>query len=360
MTTRRIQEVAAVAATVVIALNAAPMAHAETAGHGGSRIVRTTGSIQSAVDLARPGDVIVVPAGTYRGSVEVTVPDLTIIGAGPETVIAPSAAGTENACAQAGHGICVTGTAQHNVYGVQLRSLAVSGFKKNGVNASYADGLKVIDVTANGNGEQGISEEQSVRGVFRHDTARDNGQAGIFIANSVATEGGALDTQGAVVADNELTGNRFGVVLRRVRDLTVDHNMITGNCGGVFVVGDENVPKAGALTVIGNQVAANNKYCASNGRLPFIQGSGILLTGTEKTLVTANQVTGNTGASPMSGGIVLYPSNVGVPNTDNTISGNVVTGNGPADLADRDTGTGNAFTDNTCDRAAPAMAGRCG
>lgn len=359
MTPRRFHTAAAVAATAVIAVNAVPAAHAAPAVHHDRQIVMPGESIQSAVDQARPGDVVIVMPGTYRGSVRITVPDLTIVGAGPATVIAPSADGTENACATAGNGMCVTGTAEHQASGVRLAALTVAGFRRNGIDASYADRLTVEGVTARDNGEQGISTEKSVHGVLRDDTATGNGQAGVFVANTVSTEGGALDTGGTVVRADRLTGNRFGVVLRRVRNVTVEHNTATGNCGGIFVVGDENVPRAGALTITRNDVSANNKYCASNGRLPFIQGTGILLTGTEQALVTDNRVADNTGASPMSGGIVLYGSNVGVHNDGNTISGNTVTGNGPADLAVPDTGTGNTFTSNTCGTALPAAEGRC-
>lgn len=101
----------------------------------------------------------------------------------------------------------------------------------------------------------------------------------------------------------------------------------------------------------------NNKYCPPNDRLPFIQGTGIVLTGVEQTLVTQNQVDGNIGASPLSGGIVLFPSFVGGPSSGNTISDNVAVGNGPADLADRDSGRGNTFARNDCRVSTPA--GRC-
>jgi hypothetical protein len=66
----------------------------------------------------------------------------------------------------------------------------------------------------------------------------------------------------------------------------------------------------------------------------------------------------NLGASPMSGGIVMFGSVVGIPNTRNVVSGNVLSGNKPADLADRDRGPGNTFTDNVCQLSVPT--GRCG
>ncbi|WP_240677688.1 right-handed parallel beta-helix repeat-containing protein [Actinacidiphila soli] len=328
------------------------------AAHAADRIVVRPGeSIQAAVDRAKPGDVVSVEPGVYRGSVQVTVPRLTLTGSGPGTVIAPSAAGTENACAVAGHGLCVTGTADHEASDVRLREFSVVGFKKNGVNATWADRIEVRQVTARDNGQQGISLEKSVHGTFRNNDSENNGESGILLANTVDSEGGALDTQGAVVRDNRLTGNRVGVVLRRVRNMVVENNRITDNCGGVFVVGDEGVPRAGSLTVRGNLVAENNKYCKPNGRLPFIQGVGILLTGAENTLVTGNQVLGNAGTSPMSGGVVLFRSNVGVANSGNTIRQNIVQGNAPADLADRDTGAGNTFSGNSCRASEPT--GRC-
>jgi hypothetical protein len=360
MTTRRVLGAAAVAATVVIALNALPAAQATPAAGAAHQVVSAGQSIQAAVDRAAPGGEIDIKPGTYYESVEIKTPGVTLRGSGPETMLVPSSKRTDNACGRAGHGICVAGTATHNVFGVHIADLALTAYTKNGIDASYADQLRVTGVIARDNGEQGISENHSVHGLFRDDIAYGNGQAGIFIANTISTEAGAIDTEGTVVADNRLLDNRFGVVLRRVRDLTVRDNLVSANCGGVFVVGDENVPRAGDLGITRNYVIANNKHCDSNGRLPAIQGTGILLTGTDQADVTANQVIDNTGSAPMSGGIVLYGSNVGVHNTGNAVTHNVAFGNGPADLAVRDTnGTGNTFTANSCGSAVPATAERC-
>ena len=116
-------------------------------------------------------------------------------------------------------------------------------------------------------------------------------------------------------------------------------------------------PRAGALTVRHNLVNANNKYCAPNAHLPAVQGSGIVLTGVENTLVTHNVVDNNIGNKPMSGGIVLFRSYVGGPSAGNTVSDNVAMGNRTADLADRDRGPGNVFIGNDCRISQPI--GRC-
>jgi hypothetical protein len=260
----------------------------------------------------------------------------------------------EGNCAAPGHGICVLGTAGHRVTDVVIESLTVSGFSKNGISGSETDRMTVRDVLVENNGEEGISQEKSTRGRLVDNQARHNGQAGIFVTNIAYGKGGAIDTEGTVIADNQSTGNRFGADLRRVRNLAFKDNIITGNCSGVFVVGDDGVPRGGALTVSSNQVNANNKYCPPDGRLPYLQGVGIVLTGVENTVLTANRFDGNVGASPMSGGIVLFRSFRGGPDTGNTITSNVVIGNKPADMADRDGGPGNSFRGNVCHTFEPA------
>ncbi|MFE2019024.1 nitrous oxide reductase family maturation protein NosD [Streptomyces sp. NPDC059499] len=339
-------------AAVVPSSAAAPREH----------VVRPGGSIQKAVNAAGPGGTVVVLPGTYRESVLITKPGLTLRGTGGKTVIMPAKATkttkktkAANACAAGGNGICVVGTKTRIVEDVHIRSLTVSGFKKSGVWASWTDGLAVHRVTAKNNGTWGIAQERSTRGDFRRNTATANGDAGIFIANSVSEEGGATDTRGTEVQNNTLRGNRIGVTARRVRNLLIDGNLISGNCSGVFVVGDESKPAAGAMTVSGNRILKNNKFCAATPRLSAIQGSGIVLTGSEATVVRDNDIRNNVGATPLSGGILLFKSFVGALNTDNTVTGNRVRGNKPADLANRDTtGKGNTFTSNQCGTSVPA------
>lgn len=320
---------------------------------GTVHMVQPGGSVQEALDRAKPGDTVSLPAGTFRGSVQVRTAGITLKGAGPATVIVPGTQPGDSDCAKEGHGICVTGTAGHRLTGVRILSLSVSGFTKDGLMAAETDGLLVRGVSAHDNGEHGIRQEKSVRGVFQDNTASNNKETGIFLANVVEEEGGATDQGGALVSGNRVSGNRVGITLRRLRNLTVERNTVTGNCGGIFVVGDENTPRAGHLAVRDNLVQANNRLCPASKRLPVIQGAGIVLTGVEDVRITGNQVRDNSGNSPMSGGIVLYPSVVGIPNNSNTVSGNTLHGNKPADLANRGKGTANTFARNACGVSAP-------
>lgn len=337
---------------MVAGLAAAPSAHASEV-----HLVSPGESIQKAVKAAKAGDTVVVLPGTYRESVQIKKSGITLRGSGTATVLKP-AKKAKNACAKAGNGICVTGTDSKPLHNVSIQSLKISSFTKNGIWATRTDNMSVRHVTASSNGQWGIAQERSTRGTFRDNTARNNAESGLFLANTIDREGGATDVNGAVVRDNDLTGNRIGVTLRRIRNLTVHSNVITGNCGGVFVVGDEGTPSAGNMTIRDNIVYKNNKFCAGNTRLPAIQGAGIVLTGAQDTTVARNYVADNVGSSPLSGGIVLFKSFVGAQNSDNVIRDNMAARNKPADLADRDSGsTNNRFTRNSCTVSEPT--GRC-
>ncbi|MET7811313.1 right-handed parallel beta-helix repeat-containing protein [Streptomyces sp. NPDC005395] len=323
-----------------------------------THVVHPGQSIQKAVDAAGAGDTVLVTPGVYRESVKVSTPGLTLRGVGRSTVIKPSTKkAADNTCAEGGNGICVIGTKDENVKGITVADLTVTGFTRTGVFSMATDGLTVRNVNAVKNGVWGIAQERSVHGIFRGNTARDNGDAGIFLANNIKAEEGAADTEGTLVAHNRLEGNRIGVTVRRLRNLAVADNHIAGNCAGVFVVGDENTPKAGDLVVRDNHVVRNNKSCPKTDRLEALQGSGIVLTGVEKVLVADNTVEGNAGKSSMSGGIVLAASMVGTANAKNEINGNRLSDNSPADLVNAgtgDTAKSNTFSGNTCGASKPA------
>ncbi|WP_407109883.1 nitrous oxide reductase family maturation protein NosD [Streptomyces sp. DSM 116494] len=350
MNRRHIAYLACTTAVVAAGLGAAPSTHQPTVHR-----VQPGQSIQKAVDAAEPGDTVLLGPGTYRQSVDITESDITLRGHGAtRTVLVPAKTPGKSACAKAGNGICVTGTDKNPLEDVTVRSLTVRGFAKNGVWATGTEDLRVRQVTAEKNGQWGIAEERSVSSVLSHNLARKNGDAGLFVANTVDTEEGARDAGETRIRHNRTEGNRVGVTVRRLRNLSVSHNEATGNCAAVFVVGDESKPRAGHLNVTWNHIHANNKYCAKTPRLPFLQGSGIVLTGVEHTRVAFNRVEDNKGTSPLSGGIVLFKSLVGTPSERNEIRDNLVTGNSPADLADRDTARTNTFSRNTCTLSEPA------
>ncbi len=358
------------AAVLAGVLGAAPPSHAVPDQDEGVLVVRPGESIQRAVDAARPGDTVVLLPGVYRENVRINKSHLMLRGTDGHTVLAPpltpTAAPTPPTappaqaaptCDAAGDGICIAGAPGAPggpLTDVHLRSLTVEGFRHNGIWASGTEGLTIHHVAARRNGQWGIGVEKSVHSVLRDNLATDNGDAGIFLANTANEEAPGLDTRGTLLLENRLGGNRIGITARRVRNLLIAHNTVLGNCGGVFVVGDENRPPAGAVTVRDNEVLRNNKFCPATKRLPFLQGIGVVLTGTEDSLVQHNLVRDNVGTSPMSGGVVLFRSFVKAANNRNLIRDNVVLRNVPADLINADpAGQGNVFVDNACRTSRP-------
>ncbi|MEU4151789.1 right-handed parallel beta-helix repeat-containing protein [Streptomyces sp. NPDC026659] len=320
-------------------------------------VVRPGQSIQKAVNAAQPGDTVLVLAGTFHESVVVSKPWVTLRGVGARTVVKPAATKTgkvANTCAQHGDGICVLGTKKKDVEGVTVADLKVTGFSHAGVFGMATDTLTVRRVHAVKNKVWGIATERSAHSAIRENEVRGNGDAGVFLANTINEEGGAYDAGRTLVERNRLDNNRIGITVRRLRNLTVTDNYISGNCGGVFVVGDENKPQGGNLTVSSNEVVENNKFCAKTARLPVIQGSGIVLTGAEKTRVTGNYVAGHHGKSPLSGGIVLFKSMVGAKGVNNRIDRNTLEDNSPADIVNTEAARTNVFERNSCRASKPA------
>lgn len=319
-------------------------------------VVSAGESVQAALDAAAPGDTVELAPGTHPGSVRITRDHVTLRGP-RDAVLTPGpadrarAAETPADCSAGGYGVCVIGTAERPVTGVSVVGLSITGFRKSGVMGRHADGLTVSGVRATGNGEHGIGQEFSARGVFTGNTAADNAQSGLFVGDEPAGTG-------TLVAGNRAEGNRIGVHVRRVRGVDIAGNTLTGNCAGVFVVGDETRPVAGDLDVTGNTIEANNRFCPGNSRIAHIQGSGIVLTGAQDVRMTGNRITDHQGDSPMSGGIVTVPSFAGDGTSFHTATGNTVLRNAPADIAERDPrGTGNTYAANACATSLPA--GRC-
>src|SRR5690606_26894749 len=78
-------------------------------------------------------------------------PDVTLRGSGAgRTVLVPGTG--KDACAEAGNGICVTGTDKEPLKDVSVRALTLRGYEKNGLWATRTEKLEVRDVTSEKNG----------------------------------------------------------------------------------------------------------------------------------------------------------------------------------------------------------------
>jgi hypothetical protein len=334
-----------------------PMSYADgSPGH--TIVVRPGQSIQAAVNEAAPGTTILIKPGTYHQSVTVTTNRLTLRGFGDETVIAPPKTLPNNLCTQisGGSGICVlgqinaqTGAVIKPVFGVTIVDLTVKNFPGDGVFGFGTSKLTVHEVAAWNNSSYGIARFVSSGGSITESKATGGGEAGIYVGDSPNAH--------ALVADNVVWNNGFGLFVRHSHFVTVRDNTSFANCQGVFVLDDGQPGGVGNIKVVDNIVKNNNKFCPANPEehAPPLQGGGILLLGAQHSLVINNGVFGNQGAQINSGGIVLLSAQMfggNVPNF-NVIVNNEAFKNLPADIRWDGTGKGNIFRNNECKTSSP-------
>lgn len=338
-------------------------AAARTPASGSTTIVVSPGqSIQAAVNLARPGDTVLVRAGVYRQSVQIRTDNITLRGSGNSlhgTVLIPPRHKVRSACNAAfgPTGVCIlarqvgkNGAVIRPVRGDTIQRLYVAGFGENGVFGYGTDRLTVTHVTAVRDGGYGISRFVSTRTLFAHDVAIGNDEAGFYVGDS--------PDAATVVRHNLAEGNTLGIFVRHARGVAVTGNLAIRNCQGILVLDDGQRGGAGNAVIEHNATTANNKFCPKNDDTPVnLQGGGILLLGATNVLVAHNLVTHNAGRQLNSGGIVVLsarqlthghnPKNI-------LVTRNTLRRNRPFDLRWDGTGANVAFVKNRCATSSPA------
>jgi plastocyanin len=290
--------------------------------------------IQSAVDRAAPGSLILISPGTYKEAVTVTTDRLVLRGLDRNQVILDGGFKLDN-------GIKVLGAD-----GVAVENMSARNYRENGFFWTGAKGYRGSYLTSSRTGDYGLYAFDSTDGILDHDYGSGAPDAGFYIGQCFPCN--ALVTD--VIAEYNGLGwsgtNAGGNLI--IKDSIWRHNRagIVPNSGD----GELNPPEK-EQTVVGNLVYDNN-----NGGTPAIdaavlaQGNGILVAGGESNLITRNRVWDHDIAGI---GAVLNPdTTVWYPN-DNKVVDNVVSGSGEADLAWFG-GEGNCFADNRFETSKPS------
>jgi parallel beta-helix repeat protein len=323
--------------------------------------VRTT--IQEAVDRATPGATVVVPAGTYRETVLVTKPGLTIRGR-PGAVLDGAGLGQRT-------GIRVRPLAPATTLaGFTLDGMVVRNFDFTGVLVSDVDGFRLTGTRYADNAEYGPFPIRS-SGRVDHNVVTGSDDSGIYVGQST----------GVVIDHNLAQRNTIGIEVELSTAITVEDNVATDNSVGALV---QIVP--GLTRTATKDVTVRRNVFSRNDRpnpvtdpdeilslLP--SGIGILSLGADDVRINDNVVTGN----PTIGvGVISLPPDAAAqdprlePAPDrNAVQRNVIAGNGrspdptrPSPLAGVDvgwdgTGTGNCFTTGPATRSLPAHLPPC-
>lgn len=300
-----------------------------------SHVLRVPGrfaTIQSAVNAARPGDMVLVAPGVYHESVTVGAAhrDIVIRGLDRNRVVLDG----QN---RRGAGITV------HADGVAVENLTVRRYLVNGVVFSPAGpggggqlrGWRGSYITAYDNGLYGVYAFEAERGRFDHVYASGSPDSGIYV--------GACNPCDAVVRDSEAERNQIGYEgTNSSGDMSVTGNVWRHNRVGAEIDSlrkEPHFPQRGsALT--GNLIADNGEHDAPRGSEGF--GAGVVVNGGSDDIVEGNHVTGNPAV-----GIIVQDSPDSVA-TDNRVRANRLRGDA-VDLAlivGNRTSQGNCFGAN--------------
>jgi hypothetical protein len=323
---------------------ATPVSPASSAGD--IHVPQDVPRLQLAIAKARPGDTIVLAAGTYPGGnlVPPDKHDITIRGVDRNAVVLDGADRRE-------HGIVVRAD------GVSILNLSAHNFLLNAFYWNGADRFRASYLTAWNVGGYGIYAEDSEQGVVDHDYVSGAADAAYYVGECRPCDA----TISRVVARLSAVGysgtNATGVVIR--------DSVWESNGAGILpnTYANEALPPQANTTIVGNSVTNSGR-----ARVPiqtplagFI-GIGIAVAGGNDNTIRRNRVTGSERF-----GIAVFPTarfvvfDPGAPEPGppwrprgNRVARNVVTGSGRADLAlAKGSGRGNCFTANLARRTLP-------
>ncbi|MEZ5208331.1 MAG: right-handed parallel beta-helix repeat-containing protein [Acidimicrobiales bacterium] len=233
------------------------------------------GTIQAAVDVAQPGDLILISPGVYHEAVDVTTDDLVIRGLDRNGVILDGEFELEN-------GIRII-----DADGVAVENMTAQNYTRNGFFwTTNINGYRGSYLTALRNGDYGIYAFGARNGVFEHSYGAGSPDAGFYIGQCYPCN--------AVMDDVVSEYNGLGYSgTNSGGDLYIVNSVFRYNRAGI-------VPNSGSYegcaperesTLVGNQVYSNNNDTSpAIGAAITAQENGIIIPGGVDNLVERNRV----------------------------------------------------------------------
>ncbi|MFF4339239.1 nitrous oxide reductase family maturation protein NosD [Kitasatospora sp. NPDC001540] len=303
-------------------------------------------TVQRAVDVANPGDLVLVGPGTYRESVRITKPRVVLRGTDRNAVVFDGGLKLVNGVTATGPGSVVENLTVHGYLanGVLFTGVTDEKLQRHGAGGSAYDpldtarfppvqGFRATRVTAYGNALYGIYAFDARGGVIEESYASGQADSGIYVGQCKPCD--------TLVRGNTVERNAVGIEITNASEnLTVVGNRVVGNRVGVTVNSNdlESLAPQHAAVIAGNVVADNNA-ADSPEQADGGFGIGIGIGGGTGNRVERNLVRGNRAAG------VLVTDPPGHPASGNRVTGNAVTGNG-VDLVSSAADPGNCFTGN--------------
>lgn len=294
-------------------------------------------TIQSGVDAAEPGDLVLVEPGVYREAVSVTTPFITIRGTDRNEVILDGEFTRENGIAVTADGVAIEN--------MTARNYTINGFFWNGVEGYRGSYLTAIDDWV-----YGIYAFDSVDGLFEHSYASGSWDAGFYIGqcrpcdaviNEVVAEYNGLGYSGTNSSGN----------------IWIVNSEWRNNVAGIVpnTLDSELLPPVSDVVVAGNFVHHNGEDELAPNRTAewSAYGNGIVLAGARDSVVRNNLLVNN----PTSGVLVVSMIDKNLwPSGGNEVRNNVSMGSGRSDYAlGGPAEQGSCFSDNEGDSSTPRL-----
>lgn len=302
------------------------------------RVPADSATIQGAIEASRPGDTVLISAGTYAGGVEIGTehPDITLRGADRDAVVFDGRDRDQYAIAVQANGVSLENFTAHNFVGDALTWKAVDGFAARYITVWNVGGYGLYAIAST----DGLVERTLVSGA---------GDSGFYIGECDPCRTTLRAVEARLSAIGYSGTNASGGVV--VQDSLFEHNG-TGILPNSY--DDESRAPQSSAVFRGNTVRGSGRVpTPATDELGGLTGIGIGVAGGLDDLVLGNAVTGSArfGIAVFStvqpGGRTRDPSG-------NVVSHNEVRGSGIADLAlAAQAGPGNCFFGNRLETSLP-------
>ena len=347
------------------ALIAGAMLISATAAQAAVHRVYPGDSIQAAIDMASPGDTVLVEPGEYqeidngRYGLRIQTDNIRLIGkvkkgrgeAGKVRLVVNQDQETGVYAAPSGCDYDVQDNTPEGIecrsrelQGFYIRGFTVEDFPKNGIQTRWVDGFEFVSNESARNGYKngnGIYPTLSANGLVRDNVSYGSTDTAMWIAGS----------ENVRVIGNELYDSVIGFEITVSNNVTVIQNEMYNNTVGVGLfhpngAGNPPLPVMANWVIEHNDIYDNNrKNDASAGSLQgnLPQGIGVLLSGVSDAVIAKNNVEGNgyvgiavlgwcTGLGIEPKDCVVAPTKLRAPpgSTNNLVAQNYVFDNGTA------------------------------
>jgi hypothetical protein len=250
--------------------------------------------IQDAVNAARPGDTIKVPAGTWKEGVK-------IVGSGKRYIKLIGNPKTPSRVVLQGsdkkqNGVFING-ADH----VTVRGFEAKNYKANGFFVTNATGYDFRNLVATKTGTYGIYAYNTVGGTISNSAASQNNDSGFYIGQTPPQ----TKPVRSIVRNVSSYENVLGFSGTNMRYVTITKSLFFNNGLGIVpnALDSEKYAPPEHNVITDNDVFWNNfDYFkgapftlrpGATGDLAYPVGTGILLFGSRDTKVTGNRIFGH-------------------------------------------------------------------